>query len=148
MLSDMLDNRGAEVDAPRWASAAEEALRESGHMRNSGDQLLIQAGLGILALQRGLKPLAATATQALMASFDAYVQCGPDSCAVFRKGGSPGELLALYVGLLRENSIEMEDLGLHHPDLQARWLLYELEGLFKQKPAQKDTADKQEGKAS
>ena len=148
MLADMLDNRGAEFDTPRWASVAEETLRESGHMRNSGDLLLIQAELGIMALQRGLKPLAASATQALMASFDAYVQCGPDSCAVFRKGGSPGELLALYVGLLRENSIAMEDLGLQHPDLQARWLLYELEALYKPKPAQKDNADKKEGKSS
>lgn len=148
MLREILDARSAELDPPRWASLAEEVLRESGHMRPSGDQLILQAELGLFCLQHGEKPLAAAAAQLLMTSFDAFVQCGPASCAIFRSGGSPGEMLALYDGLLRENGIQLEDLGLHHPSLEARWLLYELEALFKEKSDQKDQTGKKEGKPS
>jgi hypothetical protein len=143
MLGDMIDERSAELDPPRWASLAEEALRESGHMRSSGDRLILLAELARLCHQHNEKALAASAAQSLAAAFDALVQCGDESCAIFGVGGSPGTMIMLFAEYLRKNGIEPADLGLHHAGLQARWLLLELDALFEDQSAkpEKDKPD-------
>jgi len=113
MLADILDTRSAELDSTRWAWLAEESLRESGAMRTSGDRLILLAELALWCYQHGEKALAATAAQSLATSFDALVQCGDASCAIFRNGGAPGTLIMLFAEYLRKNNIEPADLGLH-----------------------------------
>jgi hypothetical protein len=144
MLADILDTRSAELDSTRWAWLAEESLRESGAMRTSGDRLILLAELALWCYQHGEKALAATAAQSLATSFDALVQCGDASCAIFRNGGAPGTLIMLFAEYLRKNNIEPADLGLHHPGLQSRWLLFELDALFEDKSGKKDQPEKKD----
>jgi predicted transcriptional regulator len=144
MLADILDTRSAELDSTRWAWLAGESLRESGAMRTSGDRLILLAELALWCYQHGEKALAATAAQSLATSFDALVQCGDASCAIFRNGGAPGTLIMLFAEYLRKNNIEPADLGLHHPGLQSRWLLFELDALFEDKSGKKDQPEKKD----
>ena len=147
MLGDLLDSRSGELDAPRWASLAQETIRESGRMRPSGDALVVLAGMARLCFEHGERALAAQGAQALAASFDALVQCGDSSCAIFRIGGSPGTIIMLFAEYLKKNNIEPAELGLHHPDLDARWLLLELESLLNDNTEEKRPGGK-EGKPS
>ena len=48
----------------------------------------------------------------------------------------------LFAEYLRKNNIEPADLGLHHPGLQSRWLLFELDALFGDKSGKKDQPEK------
>ena len=147
MLGDLLDSRSGELDAPRWASLAQETIRESGHMKPSGDALVLQAELARLCFEHGERALAAQAAQLLAASFDALVQCGDSSCAIFRIGGSPGTIIMFFAEYLKKNKIEPADLGLHHVDLEARWLVMELESLLNDNTEEKRPGGK-EGKPS
>ena len=54
----------------------------------------------------------------------------------------PGTLIMLFAEYLRKNDIEPADLGLHHPGLQSRWLLFELDALFEDKSGKKDQPEK------
>jgi len=74
--------------------------------------------------------LAATAAQALAESFDAWMDCGEQGCAVFRAGGSPGALIMAFAELLWKDHIEPGQLGLRHTSLRSRWLLLELDALL------------------
>ncbi len=143
MLGDLIDTRAGELDAPRWAALAQETIRESGHMKPSGDALVLLAELARLCFEHGERALAAQAAQLLAASFDTLVQCGDSSCAIFRIGGSPGTIIMFFAAYLKNNKIEPADLGLHHPDLDARWLVMELESLLNDNTEEKRPGGKE-----
>jgi hypothetical protein len=150
LLGDLLDDRGGELDPPRWAALAEEAIRETTHMRSNGERLILQANLARACHQHGERALAAAAAQALVVSFDAWMACGEpgagkgagasgdpnaeQSCSVFRIGGSPGEVIMTFAEYLWKAHIEPGELGLQHPGLHSRWLLLELRALYEGKP--------------
>ena len=147
MLTDLLDGRSAALEPRIWASIAEEAVRESGHMRPSAERLILLAELACWSYQHGEKALAGAAAQSLVPAFDRFVNCDQLGCAIFRSGGAPGQVIASFADYLRKAKIEPRELGLHHPSLEARWLLGELQALLEDESGGKPDAARPESEA-
>jgi hypothetical protein len=132
MLSDVLDEKGAQLDQPRRLSLGVDILRDSQKMRLGPVRLIVQAELARWFHQQGDMMKAADAAQALEASFDAFVQCQDRRCRVFLSDveNSPGELIMTFAEYLWKYKIDPADLGLHHPGLLARWRLVQLQALL------------------
>ena len=134
MLSDVLDEKGGQLDARRRVSLAEDILRDSLKMKRSSSRLLVQAQLVRWFHQEGEKLKAGEAAQALEASFEEFVLCKDQRCEVFQTNVniSPGELIMEFAEYLWKYQIDPGELGLHHPGLRARWRLLELQALLEE----------------
>ena len=135
ILSEVLDEKDAQLDPRRKLSLAEDVLRDSLKMRPSASRLLLQAQLARYFHQQGEKLKAGEAALALQASFEALVQCRDQRCEVFEtdSDNSPGELIMTFAEYLMKYGIDPAELGLNHPGLRARWLLLELQSLLEDK---------------
>ncbi len=137
MLSDILDEKDAQLEPRRKVSLAEDILRDSLKMKPSSSRLLVQAQLVRWFHEQGEKSKAGEAAQALEASFEEFVLCKDQRCEVFQTNAdnSPGELIMEFAEYLWKNQIDPAELGLRHPGLRARWRIVELQALLEdQKP--------------
>jgi hypothetical protein len=135
MLSDILDEKDADLDPRRKMSLAQDILRDSLKMNSSSSRLIVQAELARWFHQHGELLKAGEVAQALQASFEALVQCKDQRCEVFESDAdnSPGELIMTFAEYLKNYGIDPAELGLNHPGLRARWLLLELQSLLEDK---------------
>jgi hypothetical protein len=133
LLSELLDERGAEIDFRDRVSISEEILRDSAKMKPGLGPLILDAEIARWFFESGEKQLAQRAAQQLSESYDVFTRCEDDSCSI-RPDNSPGELIQTFVEYLWEHSIEPAALGLNRPGLRSRWLLLELKATYEEKP--------------